>query len=178
MKVILLKDIKNLGKKNDIVNVADGYVRNMLLPQKLCVEATEANLHKLKMQNDHEVFLEKEKLAIAKQTKDYLADKTVICYLKVGEKDKAFGSISTKEISSAIKGQLGITIDKKKIVIGHKNRIESVIKSFGDHQVMIKLHPEVTGHLIVRVKKYWYCFAYFNRILQYYLYQKKGVKSE
>ena len=114
MKVILLEDVKSLGKKGQVVNVSDGYARNMLLPKKLGVEATTKNMNDLKLQKAHEEKVAQENLDAAKAFADELKDKEVVVTIKVGEGGRTFGSVSTKEISEAVKEQLGYDIDRKR----------------------------------------------------------------
>ena len=145
MKVILLEDVKALGKKGEIVNVSDGYARNMILPKKLGLEATPKNLNDLKLQKANEEKVAQENLEAARAFAKNLEDKEVILTLKVGEGGRTFGSVSTKEISAAVKEQLGLDIDKKKM------SLNIPIKSFGTFDVVIKLHAKVTGSLRVKV---------------------------
>ena len=147
MKVILLEDVKSLGKKGEIVNVSDGYARNMLLPKKLGVEATSKNMNDLKLQKAHQEKVAQENLDAAKAFAEELKDKQVTVSIKVGEGGRTFGSVSTKEISEAVKSQLGYDIDKKKMVL------PSPIKELGTTIVPIKLHAKVTGELKVIVKE-------------------------
>lgn len=147
MKVILLEDVKSLGKKGQIVNVSDGYARNMLLPKKLGVEATTKNMNDLKLQKAHQDKVAQENLDAAKAFAEELKDKQVTVSIKVGEGGRTFGSVSTKEISEAVKSQLGYDIDKKKMVL------PSPIKELGTTMVPIKLHAKVTGELKVIVKE-------------------------
>ena len=147
MKVILLEDVKSLGKKGQIVNVSDGYARNMLLPKKLGVEATSKNMNDLKLQKAHQDKVAQENLDAAKAFAEELKDKHVTVSIKVGEGGRTFGSVSTKEISEAVKSQLGYDIDKKKVVL------PSPIKELGTTMVPIKLHAKVTGELKVIVKE-------------------------
>ncbi len=147
MKVILLQDVKSLGKKNDIVNVSDGYARNMLLPQKLGVLATPKNLNDLKLQKANEEKVAKEALEAARAFAKELETKQVIVTLKTGEGGRIFGSITTKEIAEAAKSQLGMEIDKKKIVLANS------IKTLGVTEVPVRIHPKVTGSLKVWVKE-------------------------
>lgn len=145
MKVILLEDVKALGKKGQIVNVSDGYARNMLLPKKLGVEATAKNMNDLKLQKAHEDKVAQENLEAARAFAKELADKEVTVSIKVGKEGKTFGSVSTKEIAEAAKAQLGYEIDKKKM------QLENPIRELGTAVVAIKLHPKVTGELKVKV---------------------------
>lgn len=147
MKVILLEDVKSLGKKGQIVNVSDGYARNMLLPKKLGVEATTKNMNDLKLQKAHEEKVAQENLDAARAFADELKDKEVVVTIKVGEGGRTFGSVSTKEISEAVKTQLGYDIDKKKM------QLPNPIRELGTTIVSIRLHPKVTGELKVIVKE-------------------------
>ncbi len=145
MKVILLQDVKSLGKKGDIVEVSKGYARNFILPKKLGVEATGKNINDLKLQKANQEKIAAENLAAAKELADQLSDKSVVIPMKVGDNGKVFGAVSNKEIAAAAKDQLGLEIDKKKI------SVDEPIKSLGEHTVKIKLHPKVTGQLKVNV---------------------------
>ena len=147
MKVISLQDVKSLGKQGEIVNVSDGYARNMILPKKLGVEANAKNLNDLKLKKANEEKLAQENLEAAQAFAKDLEDKEVIVTLKVGEGGKIFGSVSTKEISEAAKEQLNMEIDKRKLLL------PSPIKVLGVTQVPVKLHPKVTGQLKVFVKE-------------------------
>lgn len=145
MKVILLQDVKSLGKKDEIVEVSDGYARNFVLPKKVGVEATPKNLNELKLKKAHEDKVAAEKLADAQALADKMKDESITVSLKVGEGGKTFGSISSKEIAEEMKKQLGYDIDKKKIVL------KESIKSVGTHIVDIKLHTKVTAQISVKV---------------------------
>ena len=147
MKVILLEDVKSLGKKGQIVNVSDGYARNMILPKKLGVEATSKNLNDLKLRKANEEKVAQENLDAAKAFAEELSTKEVILTLKVGEGGRTFGSVSSKEISEAAKTQLNLEIDKKKL------QLENPIRNLGVTNVPVRLHPKVTGSLKVWVKE-------------------------
>ena len=147
MKVILLQDVKSLGKKGEIVNVNDGYARNFILPKKLGVEATGKNLNDLKLQKNNEKKVAQENLDAAKKLTAELAEGKVELAIKVGEGGRAFGSVSSKEIAAAVKEQMNLEVDKKKI------QLKEAIKSLGTHIVSVKLHPEVTAELKVVVKE-------------------------
>ena len=147
MKVILLEDVKSLGKKGQIVNVSDGYARNMILPKKLGVEATSKNLNDLKLRKANEEKVAQENLDAAKAFAEELSTKEVILTLKVGEGGRTFGSVSSKEISEAAKKQLKLDIDKKKL------QMENPIRNLGVTNVPVRLHPKVTGSLKVWVKE-------------------------
>ena len=139
MKVILLQDVKSLGKKGEIVTVNDGYARNMILPKKLGVEANNKNLNDLKLQNQHAQKVAQEQLEAAKQLAEDIKDKVVEVKIKAGEGGRTFGSVSTKEISTAVKEQLGLDLDKKKMVMTEP------IKSLGTFEVPHTPGDKVTG---------------------------------
>jgi large subunit ribosomal protein L9 len=145
MKVILLQDVKSLGKKGDMVEVNKGYAGNYLVPRKLAVEATSKNVNDLKLQKANQNKKAAAALEEAQNLAKELEDKTVELKMKVGEGGKTFGAISTKEIAAAAKEQLGYEIDKKKI------SVDEAIRSLGVHVVKIKLHPKVTAELKVNV---------------------------
>ena len=147
MKVILLEDVKSLGKKGQIVNVSDGYARNFVLPKKVGVEATDKNRNDLKLQKTHEDKVAAEKLQEAKDLAAKLEGMKIEVKLKAGENGSVFGSVSSKEIAEAAKKQWDMDLDKKKIVV------DTPIRSFGMHEVAIRLHPQVTGKLYVLVKE-------------------------
>ena len=142
MKVILLEDVKALGKKGQIVNVSDGYARNMILPKKLGLEATPKNLNDLKLQKANEEKVAKEVYEAAQAFAKDLETKEIILTLKTGEGGRTFGSVSSKEISEAAKKQLNLDIDKKKL------QLPEPIRTLGVTQVPVRLHPKVTGTLI------------------------------
>ncbi len=145
MKVILLQDVKSLGKKDEIVTVSDGYARNMLLPKGIAVEADAKNLNDLKLRGERAERTAQEQLAAARQLAEELSDKTVEVKIRAGEGGKIFGSVSTKEIAAAAKSQLGLELDKKKM------NLSEPIKALGTYEIDIRLHPKVTGKLRVNV---------------------------
>lgn len=145
MKVILLEDVKSLGKKGQVVEIADGYARNAILPKKLGVEATSKNMNDLKLQKANEAKVAKEQLEAAQAFAKEMENDKVVLSIKAGEGGRAFGSVSSKEIAQAYKDQCGKEIDKKKL------QIKEPIKSFGTFEVPVKLHPKVTGVLRVQV---------------------------
>ena len=145
MKVILLEDVKSLGKKGEIVDVSDGYARNFIIPKKKGVEATSANLNTLKLQKANEEKIAQENLEHAQALAKELADATVQIRIRVGEGGKLFGSISSKEIAAAFKEQHDLDVDKKKIVL------DEPIKELGEHTVKIKLHKDVSAQVKVQV---------------------------
>ena len=145
MKVILLQDVKSLGKKGEIVNVSDGYARNYVLPKKLGVEATSANMNDLKLQKANADKIAQEQLETAQQLAALMETKEVVLKMKSGEGGRAFGSISSKEIAAAAKQQCDLELDKKKI------QLPEAIKALGVYEVNVKLHAKVTGKLRVKV---------------------------
>ena len=145
MKVILLEDVKALGKKEQIVEVSDGYARNMLLPKKLAMEANGKNLNDLKLKKANDEKVAKEILDAAKAFAEDMQNDVVTVSIKAGEGGKTFGSVSSKEIAAAYKEQCNKEIDKKKI------QLPEALKSFGTFEVPVKLHPQVTGVLRVKV---------------------------
>ena len=145
MKVILLQDVKSLGKKGQIVNVNDGYARNFILPKGLGLEATGKNLNDLKLQKANEEKVAQQILDEAKELANKLEAGKVELAIKIGEGGRAFGSVSSKEIAVAVKDQMGYDIDKKKI------QLKDAIKVLGTHTVPVKLHPKVTAELKVIV---------------------------
>lgn len=145
MKVILLEDVKALGKKGEIVNVNDGYARNFLLKSKKGIEANSKNLNDLKLQKANADKIAKENYEAAKELGEKLKSGQVELSMKTGEGGRTFGSVSSKEIALAAEEQLGLKIDKKKI------QLKEQIKSLGVYMVPIKLHPKVTAELKVHV---------------------------
>lgn len=147
MKVILIEDVKSLGKKGQLVEVNDGYARNFILAKKLGLEATPKNLNDLKLKKANDEKVAKEIYEEAKAFGERLKEMEVNVSIKTGEGGKIFGSVSSKEIAEAAKAQLGIELDKKKMVL------PSPIKTLGTTLVPIKLHPKVTSELKVNVKE-------------------------
>ena len=145
MKIILLQDVKSLGKKGDVVDVNDGYARNFVLPKKLGVEANGKNMNDLKLQKANDAKVAQEQLDAAKALAAELETKQVIVKIKAGENGRTFGSVSTKEIAAAVKEQCNLEIDKKKI------QLPEALKNFGSYEVAVKLHVQVTAKLTVKV---------------------------
>ena len=145
MKVILIQDVKSIGKKGQIVEINDGYARNYIIPKKFGLEATPKNLNDLKLKKAHEEKVAAQNLADAKALAEKLKDMSVSLTMKVGEGGRTFGSVSSKEIAEACKNQLKIEVDKKKI------QIKEPIKALGTYIVSVKLHPEVSAELAVKV---------------------------
>ena len=147
MQVILLEDVNSLGKKGDTVKVSDGYAKNMLLPKKLAVEATQKAKNELKNQQKRDSIIAQNQLDEAKAYGEKIAKETVQLTMKAGEGGRVFGSVSSKEIVTAAKQQFGFDIDKKKL------QMPEPIKAFGTYEIPVKLHPQVTTTLKVQVKE-------------------------
>lgn len=147
MKVILLQDVKSLGKKDAIVDVNDGYARNFIFKKNLGIEATPKNLNDLKLRQKNDDRVAAENLAAAREFATEIAEKSIEMAIKSGQDGRVFGSVSTKEIAAAAKDQLGYDLDKKKM------QLKEPIKSLGTYMVPIRLHPKVTAELKVVVKE-------------------------
>lgn len=147
MKVILFEDVKSLGKKGEVVNVSDGYARNFIFKKNLGLEATPKALNDLKLQKQNDEKIAAENLEKAKILAGEISGKSVTLSIKAGSDGRAFGSVSTKEISAAAKEQLGYDLDKKKM------HLAEPIKNVGSFTVPVKLHPKVTAELKVIVKE-------------------------
>ncbi len=145
MKVILLEDVKSVGKKDEVVEVSDSFARNMLIKKKRGVEATSQALNDLKLRNKRAEKVAAENLEAAKQLAEDLKEKKVEVKIKAGEGGRTFGSVSTKEISEAVRQQLDLELDKKKM------QLTEPIKALGFYEVPVKLHPQVTATLNVHV---------------------------
>lgn len=144
MNIILLEDVRSLGKKGEVVKVSDGYGRN-LINKKKAIEGSAKNLNDLKLKQKHDEKLAEERLEAAKKLGEELKEMSVELKLKAGTGGRVFGSVSSKEISQAAKEQLGLDLDKKKLLL------EEPIRSFGTHEVTVKLHPQVSTILRVKV---------------------------
>ena len=147
MKIILLQDVKALGKKGQTVDVSDGYARNFILPKKLGVEANATNMNNLKLQKAHDDKVAKEQLEAAKELAKHIEELKVEVSIKSGKDGRTFGSISSKEIATELKAQHGIEIDKKKIVL------DEPIRCVGTSIVSVRLHRDVTAKLNVHVSE-------------------------
>lgn len=144
MKVILLKDIKSVGKKGDVINAADGYARNFLFPRKLAEEATDSNMHILNRKDENERKKKTSEIEQAQKLANSLKDKVIKMVMKAGENGKLFGAITTKDIAVALNEQCNLDIDKKKIVT-------DTIKLLGTYDVEIKIYPEISTKIKVLV---------------------------
>ncbi len=147
MKVILLKDVKGQGNKGAIVNVSDGYARNFLFPQKLAMEANAQNMNDIKHKQAAESGRKQHELDAAKKLAMKISECVVVMKVRCGEKGKLFGSVTNKEIADALKNQHKITVDKKKIVLPEP------IKTMGTFEPEVKVYPDVTTKLKVRVEE-------------------------
>ena len=143
MKMILLQDVKSVGKKGDLINASEGYAKNFLLPRKLAVEATKSNDYELKQKA--EAKRKQEELEKAQATAKELEDKVVTIKVKTGGNGKLFGSVTNKEVAEEIVKQTKLDIDKKKVSIGDP------IKMLGERTAVIKLHPKVTAEVKVKI---------------------------
>ncbi len=145
MQVVLLEDVKSLGKKGQVVSVNDGYARNYILPKKLGIEANSKNMNELKLQKQHQEKLEAQALAEAQKLASKIGTFKVELKVKTGEGGKIFGSVSTKEIAAAVKEQYGIDLDKKKM------QLSEPIKTVGSHIIPVRIHKDVTAQLTLKV---------------------------
>lgn len=145
MKVILLEDVKSVGKKGELVNASDGYAKNFLFPKKLAVEATKSNLNDFELKQRAEEKRKKEELEQAQNIAKELENKTVTVKVKTGENGKLFGSVTNKEVAEEIVKQTGMEIDKKKVSIGDP------IKMVGERTAVIKLHPKVSAEITIKI---------------------------
>ena len=146
MQVILLEDVKSLGKKGTVVKVNDSYGRNYLIPRKLGVEANAANLNDLKLQNANMAKLEAAKLQSAKEVKEKLDGRSFVVRIKAGKDGRTFGSVTAKEVAQAIMDTAKIEIDKKKIVM-------EPIKALGEQHVKLKLHKDINAEILLKVEE-------------------------
>ncbi len=144
MKLILIQDVKSLGKKGELVEVSQGYARNLLV-KKQALEANSKNLNDLKLQQKNVEKVAQENLEHAEALAAEIKDKSVTLKIKAGEGGRTFGSVSSKEIAEACKKQLGLEVDKKKLVL------DEPIRSLGVTEVPLKLHPKVTATIRVHV---------------------------
>ena len=145
MKVILLEDVKAQGKKGEIIEVSDGYARNVLIAKKLGVEATPKALNDLKLQKKHEEKVAQEQYEAAVALGKEVETKKVVVKAKCGEGGRMFGTVSTKEVAAAAKAQINLELDKKKM------QLADPIKALGTYEIPVKLHQKVTAKLTVQV---------------------------
>ncbi|AMJ42190.1 50S ribosomal protein L9 [Anaerotignum propionicum] len=145
MKVILLQDVKSVGKKGELVNASEGYAKNFLFPKKLAVEATKSNLNDFELKQKSEEKRKQEELESAQKIAENLKDQVVTIKVKTGGNGKLFGSVTNKEVADAIVEQTKQDIDKKKVSIGDP------IKMVGERTATIKLHPKVTAEVTIKI---------------------------
>lgn len=145
MKVILKQDVKGLGKKEDMVNVSDGYARNFLFPKGLAVEASANNINVMNTRKEAEKSKKDRELAQARELASKIKETTVVIRTKAGENGKLFGSITNKDVTERLKADFNLDIDKKKL------NMPEAIKSLGTFEVEVKLYPEVSSKLTVKV---------------------------
>lgn len=143
MKVILLEDVKTVGKKGQVVEVSDGYARNVVLRKNLGMEATPKNMNDLKLKQVNDDKVAAAHLAECKEIAKKIEESSISTAIKFGEGGKAFGSVSSKEVAEEVEKQLGIKVDKKKVVL------KDALKTKGTHEVAIKIHPKVTAKVKV-----------------------------
>ncbi len=146
MQIILLEDVKSLGKKGTVVKVNDSYGRNYIIPRKLGVEANAANLNDLKLQNANMEKLEAARVQSAKDVKAILDGKTFVVRIKAGKDGKTFGSVTGKEVAKTIMDTAKVEIDKKKIVM-------EPVKALGTQTVKLKLHKDINAEIILKVEE-------------------------
>ena len=145
MKMILLADVKSIGKKGQVINASDGYAKNFLLPRKLAVEATKSNMNELENKEKADEFRRQQELEAARESAKSLEQVRVKVAVRTGEGGKLFGSVTSKEIAACLEEQTGLVIDKKKIVV------DTPFKAVGPGKVTVKLHPQVSATLNVDI---------------------------
>ena len=146
MKVVLLQDVKSIGKKDQLVNVSDGYARNFLFPRKLAKEATTGAINDVKTKESAKAHHKQEEINAANELKAKIDGKIVTLKAKAGKEGKLFGAVTSKDVSAELKKQLGVDIDKKKLVMDD-------IKLFGSYECAVKIYPEITAKITVKVEE-------------------------
>ena len=146
MKVVLLKDVKNMGKRDDIVNVSDGYARNFLFPQKLAAEATPGTLKEIERKRAAQDAREAELKAEAQAKAELLKNKVIVLQVKCGEKGRLYGSVTSAEVAEALEKQHGIKADKRKIDIGDP------IREVGMREISVWLYTGITTKMKLDVQ--------------------------
>ena len=145
MKVILLTDVKGMGKKQDILNVSDGFARNFLFPKKLAMEATPGAAREVERRQAAERQRETERRMAAEKKAASLRGKVINVVAKCGAQGRLYGSVTGAEIAEALKQQHGVEVDKRKI------ELSDPIRTVGEVDVVIKLYPEISAKMLVRV---------------------------
>ncbi len=145
MKIILQQDVKSLGKKGEVLEVSRGYARNFLLPQKLAITATNENINTIKQQKAFQNHKQQQVLDEARLLASQLSKVMVKVFIKTGEAGRIFGSVTSKDITEGLEAQYGLIIDKRKI------ELKEAIKNLGTYTLTIKLHPEVSATIGVKV---------------------------
>ncbi len=146
MKVILLDEVKKMGKKGDIIEVSEGYARNFLLPKKLAAPATDANVNQSKQNQATEAHKAQRRLDEARVLASQISKVTVAMNLRVGENGKLFGSVTGKDVAEALIKQTGLDIDRRKV------ELKEPVKALGTYRAVVKLHTEVTAEFVVDVR--------------------------
>ena len=146
MKVVLLQDVKSIGKKDQLVNVSDGYARNFLFPRKLAKEATTGAINDVKTKESAKAHHKQEEINAANALKAQIDGKIVALKAKAGKEGKLFGAVTSKDVAAELKKQLGVDIDKKKLVMDD-------IKLFGSYDCTVKIYPEITAKITVKVEE-------------------------
>ena len=146
MKVVLLQDVKSIGKKDQLVNVSDGYARNFLFPRKLAKEATQGAINDVKTKESAKAHHKQEEINAANEVKAKIDGKIVALKAKAGKEGKLFGAVTSKDVVAEMKKQLGVDIDKKKLVMDD-------IKLFGSYDCAVKIYPEITAKITVKVEE-------------------------
>ena len=144
MKVILLQDVKKMGKKGDVIEASDGYARNYLFPRKLAEEATANALHVVNAKKENERKKKLAELEAAQKLAAELKGKEVTINAKAGDNGRLFGAITNKDVAEAINSEFNLSIDKKKVVV-------NTIKVAGTFEVEVKLYPEVSTKMKVNI---------------------------
>ena len=146
MKVVLLQDVKSIGKKDQIVNVSDGYARNFLFPRKLAKEATTGAVNDVKIKESAKAHHKQEEINAATEIKNKINDQIITLKAKAGKEGKLFGAVTSKDVAEMLEKQFGVKIDKKKIVMDD-------IKLFGSYECAVKIYPEITAKITVKVEE-------------------------
>ncbi|WP_312653205.1 50S ribosomal protein L9 [Proteiniclasticum sp.] len=146
MKIILLKDVKNMGKKGDVLEASDGYARNYLFPRKLAQVATDENLHIVNLKKENERRVKLEETEAAQKLADTMRNKELIVKTKVGENGRLFGAITNKDVTELINKTFNTEFDKKKVLM-------NTIKLVGSYDVEVKIYPEISTKLKVTVQE-------------------------